>query len=332
VAQSPTPTRVLLSDARAMAGSIGNGYALRADGTVLAWGRNDSGQLGGGWRFGESPVPAKVLGLTGVTAIASSDARAYALRADGTVWSWGGDVTLPVQVPGLTNVTAIAGGYDNGYAIQDGTVWAWGDNAYGQLGLGTNAPYSAAPVQVSTLTGFTAVADGMSTSALALRADGTVWAWGSNGTGLLGNGQPCPPNQACVFQNPAQVSGLTGVTSIAGSANNAYAVRDDGTVWAWGASADGRLGDGVECGTCPLRLVPGQVVDIADATQVASFYYGGLVLRADGTVSAWGENEFGVLGNDSVDHSTVPVAVPGLTGIGAVAGSYGAAYAHRPAS
>src|SRR5438876_1221695 len=158
--------------------------APRAGGSqVVAWGYNYEGELGNG-SFTPNPpygsaTPLPVSGLTGVVAIAGGYFHSLALRSDGTVWTWGrnyegqlgsgrfsknspyGSAT-PVPVSGLTGVVAIAGGHYHSLALtSEGTVGAWGQNSEGELGIGsftTNPPYgSAAPVQVSGLTGMVAV-------------------------------------------------------------------------------------------------------------------------------------------------------------------------------
>ena len=168
---SSVPVQVLgLTGVTAIAAGAENGYALLSDGAVWEWGSKfDRGLTDGG-------VPTQVWGLTGVTAIAASSLNGYALRSDGTVWAWGFNTYgqlgagmdtrwpsfSPVQVSGLTGVTAIAAGGWNGYALgSDGTVWAWGWNGYGGLGDGTAGGYSRWPVQVSGLTGATAIAAGV---------------------------------------------------------------------------------------------------------------------------------------------------------------------------
>jgi alpha-tubulin suppressor-like RCC1 family protein len=285
-----------------------------------------------------------VPGLTGVTAIAAGQATAYALRADGTVWAWGrnqtgqlGDDTtvdssVPVQVSGLTDATAIAAGWRTAYAVRaDGTVWAWGDNSSSQLGLGSTAPYSPVPVMTSAIPGFTSVADGTDGAVLALNEDGTVWSWGQNNAGQLGNGESCTPGVPCVSSSPLRVANLTGVTAIAGGTNNGYAVRGDGSVWAWGWGYRGNLGDGgCDSVSCYARA-PVRVSNISDATDVGSFDEGGYALRANGTVVAWGHNYYDSLGNASViGHSTTPVPVNGLTGVSAVTGAFLSGYALLP--
>ncbi|MBF0457838.1 MAG: hypothetical protein HQK99_08090 [Nitrospirae bacterium] len=175
-----------------------------------------------------------------VTAIAGGGRHAIALMSDGTVYTWGrnsegqlGNGTntnsnIPVQVSGLTGVTAISGGYCHTIALKNGgTVWTWGYNYYGQLGNGTSTN-SNTPVQVSGLTGVTAIAGGAGYSTTAMMSDGTVWAWGYNYYGQLGNGTSTDSN------TPVQVSGLTGVTAIASGVYHTIALRSSGAVWTWG--------------------------------------------------------------------------------------------------
>jgi alpha-tubulin suppressor-like RCC1 family protein len=347
-AATPAPV-VTLSEVKATAGSNRNGYALRTNGTVWAWGANNTMQLGNGWVSGGtspggSAVPVPVLGLLGIRAIAAGGESAYALRGDGTVWAWGdgawgqlGNAFItytPKQVTGVSDVVAIAASERTAYALRaDGTVWAWGANDRGQLGDGSTVQYSTVPVQVAGLTGITAIAGGSDTG-YAVRGDGTAWAWGDGAWGQLGNGEPCVPSTPCVTPTPVQVSGLTGVTMVAGGRTNGYALLEDGTVWAWGASDDGRLGNGVDCGdTSPWQCetrVPVQVANVADATRITTFADGGYALRANGTVLAWGDNQSGALGNDGPAYSATPVPVAGLTGVSAIGGGASAGYAVVP--
>ena len=154
-------------------------------------------------------------------AVAAGSQHSLALKADGTVWAWGwgefgqlgdGSATdrwMPVQVGPLAGVIAIAAGAAHCLALKDdGTVWAWGANRSGQLGDGTTTWGRPTPVQVRGLTRVVAIAAG-STHGLALKTDGTLWAWGENYAGQLGNGTTTQQ------LTPVQVTGIAGIIAIA---------------------------------------------------------------------------------------------------------------------
>jgi alpha-tubulin suppressor-like RCC1 family protein len=242
--------------------------ALHGDGTVWAAGRNNLGQLGDGTTT-DSSTPKQVQGLPSVTTMAAGIDHALAIRADGSVWTWGSttydwtnnNVGPPQQVSGISGVTAVAAGNGHDLALRsDGTVWAWGDNRWGELGNGTTTP-SSTPVQVINLTGAVSIAAGY-THSLVVLSDGTVWGFGLNGAGQLGNGTPTDINTA--VSTPVQTLGLTGVRSVAAGGSHSLAIRNDGSVWAWGGNAMGQVGDG----TTTVALVPAQVPGVANATSI----------------------------------------------------------------
>ena len=293
---SGTPARVSgVLGATAVGSGVSTNYALRSDRTVWAWGDDSVGQLGRGRRGPTAnPTPTRVPGLTDVTAIAAGSFSALALRADGTVWAWGwlastsgvpcawpsDCVFAPIRVRGLSGVTAIASGSLTAYALRsDGTVWSWGHNLSGELGNGSTAESSVVPVRVTGLTNIRQLAAGYQ-AAFALRSDGTVWAWGNNQGGALGNGTYC---DTCLSRVPVQVSGMTNAKSIAAGGygtigwyastyNTAYALRTDGTVWSWGDNESGQLGTGGSCSSlthCP-RTVPAQIQGLSNITLIAA--------------------------------------------------------------
>lgn len=322
--RTPTPVHGL-TDVVASSGR----YAVRADGTVWAWGDNNYDELGNGWTGGESPVPVRVLGLTDVVAVAETRVNGLALRSDGTVWGWGAnwagvlgdpwqsDTNVPIRLTRLSGITAIAAGTETAYALRsDGTVLAWGRNDRGQLGTGSTEYDTWEPAPVSGLTGVTAINARYETAA-AIRSDGTVWTWGDNRELQLGSGTEVP-----FVRVPVQVSGLTGITDVSLDYQHGYALREDGTVWAWGSNRFGGLGNGVACDwvegpECQSKL-PVQVSNLTDAVGVAAMYNAGAALTADGRVWVWGDNGSGEFGDPAADpygYATTPRQVPGLTGV-----------------
>lgn len=243
----------------------------------------------------------------------------------GNVWAWGdngfgelgnGTTTAspsPSPVSNLSNVVAIADGCcddEFGLALKsDGTVWAWGANGFGESGNGTTAP-SLTPVQVSSLTGVTAIAAGWD-HALAVKGDGTVWAWGLNANGELGNGTTTNSS------TPVQVSNLSNVVAVAAGDSESMALKTDGTVWVWGYNGNGQLGIGT---TSPSPLTsPVQVSGLAAVVAIAAGNGNSLVLKGDGTVWGWGYNLDGRLGNGTTTGSTTPVQAIGLSSVIAIA-------------
>jgi hypothetical protein len=221
---------------------------------------------------------------------------------------------LFLLAPSRVTAQTIASGTTHNLALcTDSTVWVWGRNNYGQLGNGSTVG-SPVPVQVSGLSSIIAIGSGANHS-FALRSDGTVWAWGRNVLGQLGDGSISVGGCQCK-NTPVQVSGLTGIIAIAGGAGHSLALKDDGTVWAWGSNSFGQLGNG----TNDDSPIPVQVAGLSNIIAIASDGDHSLALRGDSTVWAWGRNLAGQLGDGSTSHSSLPVQAIGLTGIIAIAG------------
>ena len=148
---------------------------------------------------------------------------------------------------------------------------------------------------------------------LALQSSGTVWAWGDNGSGQLGD-------TAIGSQNmPVQVSALTGVIAIAAGDRYTIALKSDGTVWGCGANGQGQLGNGVQ------QMAPSGIVQagLSNVSAIAAGNYHAVALTSNGTVWTWGGNNFGQLGlGYPLTPQLTPTMVPGLTNITAVAAGY----------
>ena len=187
------------------------------------------------------------------SAVAAGDDYTVAIKDDGSLWAWGsnlygqlGDGTneykyTPTQeATGATNWFTISAGDQHTVALKsDGTLWARGHNGYGQLGDGTFITHKNTPTQESTgATDWSAVAAGLKHT-VALKSDGTLWSWGWNGQGQLGDGTTVDKT------NPTQEStGATDWSAITAGFYHAVALKSDGTLWAWGSNGQGRLGDG----------------------------------------------------------------------------------------
>jgi hypothetical protein len=192
----------------------GHTLVLKNDGTVWSWGSNTAGQVGNGTVVAQFS-PVQVSGLGDVFAIATGAAFSLALKNDGTVWAWGDIIasSTPTLVPGLSNVVAIAGGDSYALAVKaDGSVWAWGQNGVGQLGDGTTS-FSASPVQVSNLDSVKRVVAGQpfgGAHTLALKSDTSVWSWGSNSYGQVGDGTYVSRSRPVVVVSPGGAGTLEG--------------------------------------------------------------------------------------------------------------------------
>ncbi len=230
------------------------------------------------------------------------------------VYGWGLDPSpqpgQPAQISGLANVQQVAEGQVFGAALlSDGTVDTWGYDGDGELGDGRIAPvYRTNPAPVPGLDGVVKIAAGYQ-HVLALKSDGTVWAWGYNFYRELGNGTTA--DQA----TPVQVPGLTGIAQVSASFYDSMARGSDGSVWAWGHNGFGELGDG----TTINRATPVKLPGLSGVTQISAGYEHGLAVKSDGTAWAWGNNALGQLGLGTTTNHAAPVQVPGLAGVTQVA-------------
>ena len=319
------PTEVsVVTRVTAIAAGEEHSLATSSDGTVWSWGNNSFGQLGDGSATHRA-VPSALSGLAGVVAIAAGSFHSLAVTRDGVAYAWGKnehgqlgdgstvDRTEPVRVIELSDVVSVAAGREHSLAVKrDGTVWAWGENTFRELGDGTTADHNV-PVKVAGLEDIVAVAGGggpdWTAYSLALKRDGTVWAWGRNANGELGDGTTDERT------TPVQVTGLGGIVAVAGGWRHSLAVKSDGTLWTWGVVSSGSWGDGVfEVHSTPVLVVGLDGVVAATAGREHS-----LAVKNDGTVWAWGGNRLCQLGDGSRTDRLTPVQGGRLRRVVAVA-------------
>jgi alpha-tubulin suppressor-like RCC1 family protein len=267
--------------------------------------------------------------------VAGGDGFSAVLRTDGTVFAWGDEELgslgnnvvsqssqrVPQQVIGLTRITQIAVGQYHGIARRDdGTVYAWGPNTDGRLGLGSPGGIFGTPQQVPGVSNAVAVAAGLSHS-MALLSDGSVRVWGANSAGQLGLGD------VASRASPTPLPGLTAVQSIHAGGSHSAAILADGTVRMWGSNADGQLGVGDKVG----RASPTAVSALAAAgiTQLSLGRFHTLARGSDGSVWAWGANNWGQAAPPPVSNGAttpadalVPTRVASLSSAIAVAAGH----------
>ncbi len=183
----------------------------------------------------------------------------------------------------------------------DGTLWATGFDNYGELGDGTNVWSRTTPFKIQGLSNVVDCAAGAYHS-LAVKGDGTVWAWGYNAAGNLGDGTTTDR------WTPVQVTNLTGVIAVSAGWAHSIALKSDGTVWAWGTNNFGQLGDG---STNIYRATPGQVTGLSNVVAVSTKLDHNLALIS-GSVKAWGRNDYGQIGDGTTVNRSTPVDVTGL--------------------
>jgi len=249
--------------------------------------------------------------------VSAGNSHTSAVKTDGTLWAWGNNSygqlglgnttsqTSPVQVGTGTNWQQVsAGTYHTMAVTTDGTLWAWGYNSNGQLGLGDTTQRTS-PTQVGTGTNWASVSASVYHSGgggyhtLAVKTDGTLWAWGNNSYGQLGLGDTTQRT------SPTQVGTGTNWASVSAGGFHALAVKTDGTLWAWGNNGYGRLGDG----TTTQRTSPVQIGTDTTWQSVSAGSSHTMAVKTGGTLWAWGYNGLGQLGLGDTTQRTSPVQV-----------------------
>ncbi|MDZ4177996.1 MAG: Ig-like domain-containing protein, partial [Coriobacteriia bacterium] len=280
--------------------------ALKTDGTLWAWGNNELSGLGvtldGGATY--STIPVQVGADDDWSKIAVGRHTSYAIKHDGSLWAWGWNRDGQAGVDSSANIIAapqvvdsdvswvtVAGHFSRAMGIKaDGTLWGWGDYGSGKLGIEGLWEYPRAPMQVGEDADWVSLAVGQSHS-LGLKADGSLWGWGSNSSGELALGD----GASSVIWTPTPLAaGLAEVDcwiAIAANEDYSHAIAADGSLWAWGNNNYATLGDG----TIDHRSEPARIGARNDWVRLTSSwgFYSTRGLHADGSMSAWGFDEYG---------------------------------------
>ena len=297
---------------------------------LFMWGGNPSGSLGqnnqGSWSpdgqyltAQSSPIQITGGGTTWSKYHAGRD-YTFAINTDSELWSVGNNDfgylgnndrvyrSSPVQVPGTT-WTTLASNYNAiGCVRSDNTLWMWGNNGSGNLGLNeTPGLKRSSPTQLPG-TNWSTNEDHFSGAyyhMLAIKTDGTAWAWGGGQYGQLGQNQT---NPGAARSSPIQIPGSTW-SGIAGCFNCSFGIKTDGTLWSWGANGQGQLGQNDKTNRSSPVQIPG-----TNWSKVRTNIHAAYALKTDGTLWGWGSNSYGILGQNEVNvRYSSPVQIPGTT-------------------
>jgi alpha-tubulin suppressor-like RCC1 family protein len=285
--------------------------AIKTDGTLWLWGFNSSGRLGDDTNTNTSSPVQTISAGTNWKQVAASN-HTTAIKTDGTLWLWGrndygqlGDNTItpkssPIQtISGGTNWKQVAcGGFHTSCIKTDGTLWLWGENFFGGLGDNTNTKRSSPIQTVAGGTIWKQVAAGQYHTA-AIKTDGTLWTWGYNGFGQLGD------NTSNITSSPNQtVAAGTNWKQVACGDYLTACIKTDGTLWLWGDNGFGHLGDNTQTSrSSPIQTVSGGT----NWKQVAAGQYYTAAIKTDGTLWTWGRNINGQLGDNTILNKSSPI-------------------------
>jgi len=264
--------------------------AMKRDGALWGWGRNDAGELGDGTTENR-PRPVPAAGAHKWRSVGANDWESFAVSSEGTLWRWGGrmreksdparNLKNPTQVGKDSDWQSVSFAYGHTLALKsDGSLWAWGGTMRGELGNGDTSNHEqAAPVRVGTDRDWSMVAAGVHAS-VAVKRDGSLWAWGDNNFGQLGDG---------TFKErsaPMQVGSERDWRAAFISRRHVIAEKCDGSLWTWGDDHFGQLGDGR-----PLSVaVPTPLAADARWTAVSAAKDGTAAIRKDGALWLWGSS------------------------------------------
>ncbi|TYQ15856.1 UNVERIFIED_CONTAM: alpha-tubulin suppressor-like RCC1 family protein [Acetivibrio alkalicellulosi] len=322
---SNTPIHILdVSRITKVVSGLRHVVALDEDGSLWAWGNNENYQL-----IENNPVnqinkianvPFKITREAEVNNIVAGPTRTVLERKDGTIMMYATSIVAnnllsPSEIGFFKGFKKIAVGDKHIVAIgDDKKVYSSGDSYWGQLGNGSQNHHNnfgdnfVSSVEATGLSDIIDISTGKDHS-VALKEDGTVWAWGYNLNGELGNGRP---NNISLV--PVKVEDIENVISISSGMAHVLALKEDGTVWAWGKNSQGQLGNN----STTRSRVPVQVEGLENVVVIEAGRDHSIAMKEDGTVWGWGDNSFGQLGDGTNENRLIPVEIEQLKGVKAI--------------
>ena len=326
---SLVPVQVGGANFRCRTVALGYGHTLciNEDGTLWSWGNAAGHQLGIGATV-DQHVPQRVDSGTDWRSVAAGYLPSLAIRNDGSLWGWGTG-TFGISATNLTYTIPTRIGTDNNWlqisaatfdgtttdrgmglvAVIDNSLWGTGKNDAGQLGNGTTTDlYNLAHIASGTPNDFTDIS-GIYAHSAALRADGSLWTWGWNGYGQLGDNTVNIGNTVANKNTPTRIAWDKKFIAVAAGSHSTYAIRTDGSLWSWGANVSGELGNG----TVTESHVPAQAGAALDWRSVTAGWNFAMAIKNDGSLWAWGENDYGRLGY-AITGGNINQPIPKLVG------------------
>ena len=310
---SPVQTISFSSNWKTVSSGRDHKAAIKTDGTLWLWGLGTSGQLGNNAAAAVSSPVQTISAGTNWKQVSCGEGHTGAIKTDGTLWMWGAGTTgqmgnnaatarsSPVQtISAGTNWKQVSCGYFSVMAIKtDGTLWGWGGATTGELGNNVATINRSSPVQTIALgSNWKQVSCGKSFSA-AVKTDGTLWLWGANNGGQLGD------NTTVNKSSPVQtVSAGTNWKQVSCGYKLTTAIKTDGTLWTWGDNTLGKLGDN----TTVNKSSPAQTVSAGTNWAIVSAgLSSAAAIKTDGTLWTWGRNNEGSVGDNTTLSRSSPV-------------------------
>lgn len=248
----------------------------------------------------------------------SSGGGALGIQSNDKLWGWGSNgvgqlgngssgvyESYPIPI-GNDTWNIIASGIFHTLGIKsDGTLWAWGSSSHGALGTGVDIVDELSPIQIGVDSNWQTVST-IGESSLALKTDGSLWAWGYNANGQLGDGTIENKNV------PIQIGSATDWRFIDAGSSNSFGIKNDGTLWAWGWNIFGQFGNG----NFDSSLVPIQVGTSNDWKEISTSSSTSVAIKNNGTLWVCGSNSSGALGLGLGAYNTTSVFVNSFTQVG----------------
>ena len=277
---------------------------IKTNGTLWGWGNNSKGQAG-------QPSIHTSIFMTQIgtdsdwVAVTAGDQTSGALKRNGTVWCWGDNTKGEFGngvTGGTSNIPAKVGNDSDWVDIKvgsvfviakksNGTLWGWGDNSVGELGIGNTTSHNT-PVQIGASTNWKTFSP-CQANCMGIRTDGSLWTWGANNSGEIGNGTESSTTYILL---PTHIGTDTNWVSVGNGINSSYAIKSNGSLWAWGWGAHYQLGNG---GTGDV-LSPLHIGTDSNWKSVSGAYYYAIAQKNDNTVWATGQNTVGQLGDSTL--------------------------------